>query len=180
MTGWGSSAGRRRRRRGVTGCGSGGLDERKEGFKGWVEVEAFRWSGGEGSFCVMRRDKVGSLSFSISLYYNWCYAYGSVTRRSRWTYLSDSLNSFLFWLLGEPNFMAQGLEGDYPGAQRRAPCSQEALSVLVSIYVEDRYFGSQRMDNVYILLRFFSIWNTFYALLYSPFIYNLQTFLFSQ
>ena len=35
-----------------------GQDDRKEVFKGWVEVEAFRWSGGDGSFCVMRRDKV--------------------------------------------------------------------------------------------------------------------------
>jgi len=39
----------------------GGYDKRKERFTGYVDVERFTWNGGEceGSFCVMRRDKVG-------------------------------------------------------------------------------------------------------------------------
>ncbi|KDQ17483.1 hypothetical protein BOTBODRAFT_29660 [Botryobasidium botryosum FD-172 SS1] len=40
-----------------------GIDDRKEVFKGWVEVEAFEWPGGEGSFCVMRRDKGNPISW---------------------------------------------------------------------------------------------------------------------
>lgn len=39
----------------------GGFDKRKERFTGYVEIESFSWNGGEnhGSFCVMRREKVG-------------------------------------------------------------------------------------------------------------------------
>lgn len=37
----------------------GGYDRRKMMFKGWVEVERFRYREKEGSFCVMQRDEVG-------------------------------------------------------------------------------------------------------------------------
>lgn len=36
----------------------GGLDKRREKFKGWVEVEHFAWRGVEGSYCILRRDEV--------------------------------------------------------------------------------------------------------------------------
>ncbi|KAF4622994.1 hypothetical protein D9613_001342 [Agrocybe pediades] len=35
----------------------GGYDTRKQKFKGWVDVENFKYKGTEGSFCVMRRDE---------------------------------------------------------------------------------------------------------------------------
>ena len=40
----------------------GGYDRRREMFKGWIEVEPFVWNGDEGSFCIMSRDQVSSLS----------------------------------------------------------------------------------------------------------------------
>lgn len=42
----------------------GGLDVRKQMFKGWVEVENFCWNGVEGSFCIMKRDEVDFTSCS--------------------------------------------------------------------------------------------------------------------
>ena len=41
----------------------GGQDLRRERFKGWVEVEKFTWNGGDGSFCLMRKDEVHSFLF---------------------------------------------------------------------------------------------------------------------
>lgn len=43
----------------------GGYDQRKEMFKGWVEVEKFVYRSSEGSFCVMKRDEVGCLSVCV-------------------------------------------------------------------------------------------------------------------
>ena len=40
----------------------GGYDRRKVMFKGWVDVECFRYSGTEGSFCMMQRDEVSALN----------------------------------------------------------------------------------------------------------------------
>lgn len=36
----------------------GGYDKRRLMFKGWVELEPFKWAGKDGSFCVMQRDQV--------------------------------------------------------------------------------------------------------------------------
>ncbi|KAF8148644.1 CAMK/CAMKL/CHK1 protein kinase [Crassisporium funariophilum] len=41
----------------------GGFDQRKEKFKGWVEVEKFSYRGSEGSFCVMKRDEGSPISW---------------------------------------------------------------------------------------------------------------------
>lgn len=40
----------------------GGYDTKKLMFKGWVEVESFTYRGHHGSFCMMQRDVVSSLS----------------------------------------------------------------------------------------------------------------------
>lgn len=39
----------------------GGYDRRKVMFKGWVELENFRYADAEGSFCIMQRDDVSLL-----------------------------------------------------------------------------------------------------------------------
>jgi serine/threonine-protein kinase Chk1 len=36
----------------------GGQDQRKEVFRGWVEIESFVYHGAHGSFCVMKKDNV--------------------------------------------------------------------------------------------------------------------------
>jgi len=41
----------------------GGYDQRKEMFKGWVEVEKFVYRSSEGSFCVMKRDEGSPISW---------------------------------------------------------------------------------------------------------------------
>jgi serine/threonine-protein kinase Chk1 len=43
----------------------GGFDKRKIAFKGWVELENFRYAETDGSFCLMTRDVVGFVSFSV-------------------------------------------------------------------------------------------------------------------
>jgi len=44
----------------------GGHDKRRITFKGWVELENFRYGETDGSFCLMTRDVVGLVSSSIS------------------------------------------------------------------------------------------------------------------
>ena len=41
----------------------GGFDNRRQLFKGWVDVEHFSYRGAEGSFCVMRRDEGNPISW---------------------------------------------------------------------------------------------------------------------
>ncbi len=40
----------------------GGYDQRKIVYKGWVILEKFSYRGSNGSFCVMQRDVVCSIS----------------------------------------------------------------------------------------------------------------------
>ncbi|KAF9527858.1 kinase-like domain-containing protein [Crepidotus variabilis] len=41
----------------------GGMDRRRERFKGWVEIEQFSYKGTEGSYCLMRRDEGNPISW---------------------------------------------------------------------------------------------------------------------
>lgn len=43
----------------------GGFDARRVMFKGWVELEPFKWRDVDGSFCVMQRDQVRVWSFRV-------------------------------------------------------------------------------------------------------------------
>jgi serine/threonine-protein kinase Chk1 len=42
----------------------GGHDKRRITFKGWVELENFRYAETDGSFCLMTRDVVGLFPLS--------------------------------------------------------------------------------------------------------------------
>jgi serine/threonine-protein kinase Chk1 len=44
----------------------GGCDKRNIAFKGWVELENFRYAETDGSFCLMTRDVVCFVSFFVS------------------------------------------------------------------------------------------------------------------
>lgn len=52
----------------------GGFDRRKVMFKGWVELENFRYTGTEGSFCIMQRDDVRLLgNVLLEMLTHWIY-----------------------------------------------------------------------------------------------------------
>jgi serine/threonine-protein kinase Chk1 len=51
----------------------GGLDVRREPFKGWVEIESFRRGEWAGSFAVMRREAVRAYCLVVPVQRGCCY-----------------------------------------------------------------------------------------------------------